>query len=126
MCLVHTLRATGYDTRKVTHSQLSPIMLVDQRNRLERVESRQIFQLCYSKMLHIDAIDDLQVPRQKAAEQIDWPSFERFRQERMVSVGEYADSDAPRVVPRQAVQVDEDTHEFRNCDARMCIIELDS
>src|SRR5262245_5810721 len=114
----------GADKRKVPHSQLSPVMLVDQRNRLER--SRQIFQLCYSKMLHIDAIDDLQVPGQKAAEQIDWPSFERFRQERMVSVGEYADSDAPRVVPRQAVQVDEDAHEFRNCDARMCIIELDS
>src|SRR5438105_744993 len=62
---------------------------------------------------------------QNASEQIDWPTFERFRQERMVGIGECADRNTPRVVPGQAVQVDENAHEFRNCDARMRIIELD-
>ncbi len=76
-------------------------------------------------MLRIDAIDDLQVPRENAPEQIDRPGFERFRQQRMVGVGECADRDTPRLVPRQAVKVDEDAHEFRNCDARMRVIELD-
>src|SRR5438876_8026563 len=97
----------GADKRKVSHSQLSPITLIDQRNRLERVGSRQILQLRCPKMLRIDAIDDLQVPRQNASEQIDWPTFERFRQERMVGIGECADRNTPRVVPGQAVQVDE-------------------
>src|SRR5438094_7260236 len=76
-------------------------------------------------MLRIDAIDDLKVPRQNAPEQLDWPGFERFRQKGMVSVGERADCDTPRLVPRQAVKVDKDAHEFRNCDARMRVIELD-
>src|SRR5215471_8383035 len=75
-------------------------------------------------MLRIDAIDDLQVPRENAAEQVDWPGFERFRQKGMVGIGKSADRDTPRLVPWQAVKVDEDTHEFRNCDARMRIIEL--
>ena len=76
-------------------------------------------------MLRIDAIDDLKVPRQNAPEQLDWPGFERFRQKGMVSVGERADCDTPRLVPRQAVKVDKDAHEFRNCNARMRVIELD-
>ena len=58
-------------------------------------------------------------------EQIDWPGFERFRQKGMVGVGESPDRDTPRFVPRQAVKVDKDAHEFRNCDARMRVIELD-
>src|SRR6266487_6042236 len=114
----------GADKRKVPHSQLSAILLVDQRNRPERVGSRRIFQLRCLKMLRVDAIDDLQMPRENAPEHIDWPGFERFRQERMVGVGEYADRDAPRLVPRQAVKVDKDAHEFRNCDARMGVIEM--
>src|SRR5215469_1500479 len=115
----------GADKRKVAHPQLSAILLVDQRNRPERVGSRRIFQLCYLKMLRIDAIDDLEVPRENAPEQIDWPGFECFRQERMVGIGECADRYTPRLVPWQAMQVDQDPHEFRNCDARMCIIKLD-
>ncbi len=122
----HAVDAMGPDKRKVPHSQPSTIMLIDQRNRPERgVGSGRIFQLRCLKMLRIDAIDDLQVPRQNAPEQIDRPGFERFRQQRMVGVGECADRDTPRLVPRQAVKVDEDAHEFRNCDARMRVIELD-
>src|SRR5215831_15972739 len=76
-------------------------------------------------MLGINSIDDLEVPRENAPEQIDWPGFERFRQKRMVGVGESADRDPPRFVPRQAVKVDKNAHKFRNCDTRMRVIELD-
>src|SRR5436309_2409109 len=84
-----------------------------------------MLQLRCLKMLRIDAIDDLKVPRQNAREQIDWPGFECFRQKGMVSVGESADCDTPRLLPRQAVKVDKDAHEFRDCNARMRVIELD-
>src|SRR5207249_11555389 len=76
-------------------------------------------------MLRIDAINDLKVPRQNAPEQIDWPGFERFRHKGMASVGERADCDTPRLVPRQAVKVDKDAHELRNCNARTRAIESD-
>src|ERR1700730_19318746 len=95
----------GADKRKVPHSQLSAILLVDQRNRPKRVGSSWVFQLRCRKMLLIDAINDLQVPRENPTEQIHWPGFERFRQERMVRGGECADRDTPRRVPRQAVKV---------------------
>src|SRR5262249_32400978 len=91
----------------------------------ERVGSRRIFQLCCRKMLGINSIDDLEVPRENAPEQIDWPGFERFRQKRMVGVGESADRDPPRFVPRQAGKVDKNAHKFRNCDTRMRVIEFD-
>src|SRR6266511_1702770 len=115
----------GTDKCKVAHSQLSTTTFVDQRNRFERVGRRRIFQLCCRKMLRIDAADDLEVPRENAPKQIEWPGFDRFRQKGMVGVGEGADRDTPRLVPRQAVKVDKDPHEFRNCDARMRVIELD-
>ena len=40
------------------------------------------------EMLGVDAIDDLQMPRQDALEQCHRPGLERLRQQRVIGVGE--------------------------------------
>ncbi len=76
-------------------------------------------------MLGIDAVDDLQMARQDALEQMHRPGFQRLGQECVVGVGERAHGDFPGIAPRQAVHVDEQPHQFGNRDARMRVVELD-
>ncbi len=63
--------------------------------------------------------------RQHSLEQWHRPGLERLRQQRMVGVIEQRRRDRPRNVPRNAVQVDQQPHEFGNGDGRMRVVELD-
>ena len=75
-------------------------------------------------MLLVDAINNLQMPRQHAPEERQRPALECFRQERVVGVGQSRDADPPGLVPRDSVQIDEDSHQLGDGNARMCVIEL--
>jgi len=52
-------------------------------------------------MRDIDAIDDLEMPRQQTFEQLDRPGLERFGQQRVVGVGQRVDGDLPRLFQRK-------------------------
>ena len=69
-------------------------------------------------VLGIDAIDDLQVTRKDALEQIHRPALERFGQQRVIGIGECADGDPPRLTPRQPMHIEEQPHELGDRDAR--------
>ena len=72
----------------------------------------------------VDAVDDFEMPRQQPLEQFDRPGFERFRQQRVVGVGQRRDRDLPRLVPAEIMQVDQDAHQFGDGEARMGVVEL--
>ena len=75
-------------------------------------------------MRDIDAVDDLEMPRQQPLEQLDRPGLERFRQQRVVGVGQRRDRDLPGFVPAEIVQVDQDAHQLGDGEARMGVVEL--
>ena len=51
--------------------------------------------------------------------------FQGFRQDRMAGVGYGPDGDFPGRLPRQAFFIHEDTHQFRNDQCRMGIVDVD-
>ena len=75
--------------------------------------------------LLVDPVDDLQVPRQEASEQVDRPDLQSLGQQGVAGVGEALLGDGPRLVPLEPLEVDEDPHQFRHRDDRMGVVELE-
>ena len=64
------------------------------------------------------------MPRQQPLEQFDRPGLQRFRQQRVIGVGQHRHRDLPRFVPAEIVQVDQDAHQLGDGKARMGVVEL--
>ncbi len=73
----------------------------------------------------IDLVDDFQVPRHDQLEHFDRPLFERLGQERVIGVGECPHREIPRLVPTQAGDVEQNSHQFGDGQRRMRVVELD-
>ena len=126
MCSADTpLTRVRADEGEVAHAHAAAAVLVDQRDRGQHVVGVRVFLLRGAQVLLVDAVDDLQMPRQHALEQRHRPALERLGQQRVVGVGEGADGDPPGLVPRQPVHVDQDAHQLGDGDARMRVVELD-
>ena len=95
-------------------------------NDTEARKSTSPGQRCFRQrqMRDIDAVDDVEMPRQQPLEQFDRPGLERFRQQRVVGVGQRRDRDLPGFIPAEIVQVDQDAHQFGDGETRMGVVEL--
>ena len=71
-----------------------------------------------------DIIDYLQVPRKQVLHQRDGPLLESFWKDGMVGKEECVGDDIPGLVPRNLFLINENTHEFRNSESRVGIVEL--
>src|SRR6202035_2122613 len=60
----------------------------------------------------------------QALEQFDRPGLERFRQQRVVGVGQRRYRDLPGIVPADVVEIDQDAHQLGDGEAGMGIVEL--
>jgi len=79
------------------------------------------------QMRAVDAVDDLQVPRQQLLEQFDRPGLQRLRQQRMGGVGQGRYRDLPRFVPAEIVQGRPGCASARPTrQTRVGVVELDS
>ena len=73
----------------------------------------------------VDAVDDLEVPREQAPEQVDRPYFERFGKKRVARVREALLRDRPRGIPLHLPLVDQHAHELGDGDDGMRVVELE-
>ena len=73
----------------------------------------------------IDGVDDLHVARQHPLHQRDAPLFQRFRQQRVIGVGDRLLRDCPGVFPLQIVFIHQHAHQFGNRQRGMGVIHLD-
>ena len=74
----------------------------------------------------INFVDDFQMPGQQVLEEADWPFFQCFRKKGVAGIGECLLSDVPGLIPGEMTLINEDSHQFRDGDNRMGIIELDN
>src|SRR5215470_5310993 len=95
---------------KVSHPYPPPVALIDQRDLAREFGVEQIVVFGRFEVACIDRVDDLQVPRQDALEQRDWPALQRLRQQSVIGIGNGCDSDPPRLVPWDVAKVDENSH----------------
>ncbi len=73
----------------------------------------------------VDAVDDLEMPRQHALEEVQRPSLQRLRHQRVVGVGDGALGQAPGVLPAHPVLVHQQPHQLGNADRRVRVVDLD-
>lgn len=63
--------------------------------------------------------------RQQAAHQFFIPTFQRFRHQGVVGIGEGVAGDRPGCLPLQLVFVQQNAQHFRNGDGRVGVVQLD-
>ena len=71
--------AVRADERQLSHPHPAAGLLVDQRHRGAEIDVAGTALLGQRQMRDIDAVDDLQMPRQQPFEQFDRPGLERWR-----------------------------------------------
>ena len=89
------------DACQVSHAHVALAALVDDGHAPDAVVVAEKAHAHFLEKLRVDVVDDLQVARQHAAEHLERPALQGFRQERVVGIGERLAGDAPRLVPRQ-------------------------
>ena len=131
--LAHQVRMQGRnavdlvraDEGEIAHPDAPARVLVDQRDRGEKARIDEAAPSRAVEMRRIEQIDDLHVARQQALHQRNRPALERFGQEGVVRIGERRLRHLPRLVPFEAVEVDQNAHELGDGDRRMGVVELD-
>ena len=117
----------GTDHTQVTHANLACTALFDDGQL--GLDGIVAWPLGFNHIFQeatVDFINDFEVTRQYALEQVHGPLFQRFRQQGVVGVGEYLVADSPSGIPLQLFFVDQDTHQFRDGDGRVSIVQLNS
>ena len=109
---------------QVGHPHATHRALVDQRNAAQ--QRNVVFRLrsnLIEKQL-VDVVDDLHVARQHAFEKRHRPRLERLGHQRVIGVREDLRAQAPSQRPRDVANVDQQPHQFRNCNGGMRVIEV--
>ena len=112
------------DEGELPHPHPAAALLVDQRHRGPEIDVAGTALVGQRQMRDVDAVDDFEMARQQPFEQFDRPGLQRFRQQRVVGVGQRRHRDLPRLVPAEIVQVDQDPHQLGDGEARMGVVEL--
>ena len=112
------------DEGEAAHPHAPAALLVNQRNGREQSGIAESALARGVEMGRVDQVDDLHVARQQPLHQRHRPALQRLGQERMVGVGEDLLGDLPRLLPVDAVEVDENAHQLGDGDRRMRVVEL--
>mmetsp|Transcript_15868 Transcript_15868/g.40296 ORF Transcript_15868/g.40296 Transcript_15868/m.40296 type:complete len:476 (+) Transcript_15868:1271-2698(+) len=72
----------------------------------------------------VDVVDDLHVPRQQLLQQLHRPLLERLGEHRVVREREHLRRRLPRRRPAPLVHIHEKTHELRDANRRMRVVQL--
>lgn len=70
-------------------------------------------------------INDLQVPGEQMLKQWNGPLLKSFRKDGVVCEEERVGDDFPSFVPWYLLLINENTHQLRNSEGRVSIVELD-
>ena len=118
---IHMVCADG---GQVGHAHgLAAVFINDRKLALDGVVS-WIAQAYLLQEAAVDLVDQLEVPWQQAAEQVQVPLLQRLRQKCVVGVGHRAGGDVPGPLPLQVAIVNEQTHELRYGDCRVRVVQL--
>ncbi len=109
---------------QVGHVDTLDAVLLNQRHASHLVVVAGEASLDVLQVSEVYLVDDLQVTGQESAQAAHGPSLQGLLHERVVGVGARAHRDVPRLLPGQALVVDQDTHELRDGERRMRVVEL--
>ena len=123
--LGHAVDLVRADEGEVAHAHRAAVavVVVDRADRLGPDVELPAVQFLDEEL--VDAVDDLQVARQHAAEHLQRPALQRLGQQRVVGVGDAAAGDVEGLLHAEAVVVDQQPHQLRHRDRRVRVVQLD-
>lgn len=74
----------------------------------------------------VDVVDDLNVSRKEVAEHLDGPLLHSFRKNGVVGVRDALGGDVPRLIVFQSLHINQESHELRNGDGGVSIVQLEA
>ena len=120
-CSYTVYRVAAYD-RQICHSDLT---ISDDRHISDLIRIIAVFFCQFDHETTVDLFHDLIDTGQQTAEQFHGPFFQGFCQDGMVCIRTYLSCDIPRLFPGNVVFIHQNTHQFCNCHAGVCIIQLE-
>ena len=121
----HAVDMMRADDREVRHADAFREAFLDDRELgLAGVVSRPAT-VDLLEVAAVDLVDDLEVAREHLLEERHGPGLERLRQQGVVRVAEGLRAERPGFIPSQALDVDQQAHQFGDRDRRVRIVELD-
>src|SRR3954447_24405399 len=120
----NAIGAMRTDDREVRHADLSFDTLLDQADDLNTPVLAREARLNIVDEAAVDLVNNLEVARQHDLEPGERPLLERLGKERMVGVGEGACSDVPGFAPREMALVEQNTHQLRDGNRRVRVVQL--
>ena len=107
---------------QVAHVDSLHAVLLDHRHATNSVHVARKLGLHIFQVSIIDLIDDLQVSRQNDAQTTNGPSLQCLGQQSVIGVRAGSGREVPRLVPREALGVDQDAHELGYGQRRMRVV----
>lgn len=74
----------------------------------------------------VDVVDDLNMSRKEVAEHLDGPLLHSFRKNGVVGVRDAIGGDVPRLIVVQSLHINQESHELRNGDGGVSIVQLEA
>jgi hypothetical protein len=122
--LGHAVHGVARHRGEVRHAHASLPRLVDDRHAAHALFVAGEALAHQLEEARVDLEDELEVPRQEAREERQRPRLERLGQERVVRVRERLGGDGPRVVPAEAVHVEQEAHQLGHSQRGVRVVEL--
>ena len=107
---------------QVCHAHLTVVM--DNRHILNLTEVAGEAVIQFRSLASVNLMDNLTETRKKRINHFHRPFLKRFAEDSVVCICEGFADYIPRIVPRHAFFVHENTHKLRNSDCRMRIIDM--
>ncbi len=121
----HPVHFLTSNDRQISHSHHLRLRFLDDRDRRQQVAPVGDFLLHHLEELHVDLVDDLEVPREQILHQGHRPLLQGLRKDGMIRVSKGVGHNAPRLGPFQTFDVDQNSLQFHDCQRRMRIVQLD-
>ena len=119
----HTVHAVAGNDRHMRHLHLA---VRDDRHLLDLVGGLGISVHDVQQEPAVDLLHDLVDPREQSLEQVYRPLFQRLCHDRVIGVRAGLCRDLPRLIPLQAVIIEQNPHQLGDRHCRVCIIQLES
>jgi len=120
----HAVDGVAADGGEVRHPHRLLAVLVDQRHARRTVAVVRVTDAHLVEEAAVDLENDFEVTRQHRREQRHRPSLERLGQQRVVGIAEGVGRDVPRGIPVEQILVDEQSHQLRDRQSGMSVVEL--
>ena len=106
------------------HSHPAAIGFIDNRRPSQQTGIVRILFLQRLQEVVVNLKDDLQMARQNFAQHIDRPGLQRFAHQGVVGIREDLAADLKRIIPTEFMLIDQQTHQLRNRQYRMGVVEV--